>query len=51
MLTIAEKAETCGVATKTISHWRRRCLVRGHRFTIEMSFCTSILDRIRPEKG
>jgi DNA-binding XRE family transcriptional regulator len=51
MLTIAEMAQTCGVATTTISHWQRQDLIHPHRLTIEMRFCTNILGRIRPEEG
>jgi hypothetical protein len=32
MLMIAEMAQACGVATKTISHWRRQSLIHAHRF-------------------
>jgi hypothetical protein len=38
LLTIAEMAATCGVATKTISQWRRRDRIHAHRFNDRNEF-------------
>ena len=38
MLTTAEMAATCGVATKTISQWRRKGQIPAHRFNDRNEF-------------
>jgi predicted site-specific integrase-resolvase len=38
MLTIAEMAQMCGVATKTISQWQRKGLIHAHRFNDRNQF-------------
>jgi DNA-binding transcriptional MerR regulator len=38
MLTSADMAAMCGVATKTISQWQRKGLIRAHRFNDRNQF-------------